>query len=271
MSDDFEEYLSGRKLYGDDFDRDQIEDWHRDEQEGYANLGARDARTYRYQYHALNAYHGYRHLGGDSFKHILGLGSAYGDELKPVARRAEKIWIVEPSAAFRQTTELDGTPCEYMEPKADGTLDFGEAKFDLITCLGVLHHIPNVSFVVRECFRCLRAGARMLLREPIVSMGDWRHPRGALTKHERGIPIGIFRRVIRTAGFEVQRESLCVFPPLRRLLSPLGVSAYNSHVATVLDALLSRLFRWNMRYHRTNALQKIMPVSVYFVLRKPAK
>lgn len=49
MKDELEDYLSGRKLCGDDFDRQQVEAWNRDELEAYANSGAKDVSTYRYQ------------------------------------------------------------------------------------------------------------------------------------------------------------------------------------------------------------------------------
>ena len=55
-SDDakIERFLAGEALYGDDFSPEQIKEWFDDEREGYAGLGAGDASTYAYQYHALN-------------------------------------------------------------------------------------------------------------------------------------------------------------------------------------------------------------------------
>lgn len=41
MEHDISIYLSGAKLYGDDFTIDEIEEWFADEAEGYANLGAK--------------------------------------------------------------------------------------------------------------------------------------------------------------------------------------------------------------------------------------
>ena len=56
-----------------------MEQWFAEEAEGYADLGAKDRATYRYTYHALNWYHGFRHLPPREFHAVLGLGSAYGD------------------------------------------------------------------------------------------------------------------------------------------------------------------------------------------------
>ena len=145
------------------------------------------------------------------------------------------------------------------------------ATFDLITCLGVLHHIPNVSTVLTELRRSLKPGGYLLLREPVISMGDWRHPRPGLTQHERGIPLPLFRTLIAQRDFEVVSERLCMFPATAKLASAAGQAAYNSPFATRLDAVLSRILAWNLRYHATSLPAKFRPTSVYYVLRVTEK
>ena len=76
-----EEFLCGNKLIGDDFTLERIEKWFESEKEGYANLGAMDKSTYAYQYHELNKLVSYRYLYGKRFHNVLGLGSAYGEEV----------------------------------------------------------------------------------------------------------------------------------------------------------------------------------------------
>ena len=51
MYKDMSIYFSGEKLYGDDFTLNQIEEWYKDEQEGFANLGPKDRQNYRYGWH----------------------------------------------------------------------------------------------------------------------------------------------------------------------------------------------------------------------------
>ena len=68
-----EDYLAGRKLYGDDFPPEAIKAWHKDEQEGYANLGARKRDNYQYAYHALNRYHRFLDAGQSPCQACLGL------------------------------------------------------------------------------------------------------------------------------------------------------------------------------------------------------
>lgn len=268
MTDEFARYFSGEKLYGDDFTAEQIRDWFSDEAEGYADLGSKDKARYSYSYHELNAYHGFRYLDGRRFDSALGIGSAYGDEFKPIASRISKVTILDPSDAFSATREILGLPCSYLKPNPSGDLEFENDQFDLISSLGVMHHIPNVTHVLNECHRCLRKGGIMLLREPITSMGDWRKPRAGLTRRERGIPLHLFDEIVRNAGFAVIHRSLCNFPVVPRMASRLGITAYNNRALTAADSVLSRAFSWNVKYHRTGFFDRLAPTSAYFVLTK---
>src|SRR5437867_9732918 len=265
--DGLRECLLGLKLYGDDFSLEEIRQWHKDEEEAYANLGARDAHTYRYAYHALNIRHGFRHLPSRQFSHALGLGSAYGEEFKPIASRVRKLTIVDPSDSF-VAGRVHGIVTQYVKPTIDGTLAFDDNGFDLVTCFGTLHHIPNVSHVVRQLYRCLKPGGFALIREPIVSLGDWTRPRRGLTKRERGIPLRIFRQILADAGFAVVREKLCMFLLLARLRHVLGDDAYNSPAAVWLDETLARALAWNVNYHAASVWHKFRPSAVFYVLTK---
>jgi len=261
------EYLAGTKLYGDDFTGEQIAQWYEDEREGYAKLGDKSRGAYAYEYHALNRLHGFRFIRGKRFKSALGLGSAYGDEFLPIVSQIDQITVLEPSDAF-QGTDVGGVPCNYVKPSVDGLMPFEDGSFDLAICLGVLHHIPNVTTVVKELYRCLSRGGYLLLREPIDSRGDWSKPRRHATKRERGIPLHILDAIAAGAGFRVISRRLCVCPPFPKICIRLGMHPFNCPVATRVDAILSRLLRRRVRYHATRLVHKIRPTSVYFVLVK---
>ena len=158
-----------------------------------------------------------------------------------------------------------------MAPDVSGTLPFEDGRFDLITCLGALHHIANAGAVVRELARCLSADGVALIHEPIVSMGDWRKPRKGLTRRERGIPLAIYRRLLAEAGFEVQRERLCLFQPIARLYLAFGRCAYDSRFATFLDEIVCRALAGNVSYHRTTLLERCSPTCVYSLLTRRAE
>ncbi len=267
-SEPLDRYLSGERLYGDDFSPDQIGPWHDDEREGYADLGAKDVENYTYAYHALNALHGFGYLPDRRFLHALGLGSAHGDEFAPIADRVGRVTILEPSDIFARNS-VHGIPARYIKPRADGTLPFPDRTFDLVTCLGVLHHIPNVTHVVREIHRCMSSGGFALVREPVISMGDWRHPRRGLTRRERGIPLALFRTMLGEAGFEIVKETLCVVPVIPYVWHLAGREAFNNRLATRLDRFFSRMLAWNLRYHATSLVKrKLRPVAAYYVLTR---
>jgi SAM-dependent methyltransferase len=259
--------LQGQELYGDTFTPEQIESWYADEKEAYANLYGGTRESYAYEYHAFNRVHGFSGLPQGRFARVLGIGAAYGDELLPIIDRIDRVTILEPSDKF-ESASVGGKPIEWQKPAFDGTMPFANGSFDLITCFGVLHHIPNVSFVLGEMGRVTRSGGYALVREPITSMGDWRRPRAGLTVHERGIPIRIFERMVDRAGFDVVRRRYCMRGPLQKVLSRVMRCPFNSTLATQLDSLGCALTAWNRSYHATKAVQKLRPGSVYLVLRK---
>jgi SAM-dependent methyltransferase len=265
---DLNVYLSGQRLYGDDFGPDEISAWFDDEREGYANLGAAALDETQYEYNALNVFHGFSRLPSEArFDQVLGFGSCFGGEFAPIASRIGKLTIVDPSDAFTRQ-RVFGVPCHYVKPVESGNLPFDDACFDLLTCFGVLHHIPNVSHVVGELARCLKPGGYALMREPVISMGDWRQPRAGLTKRERGLPVHYFRHVLEANGLEVQRLGWCVFPPLPQAGDRLKVRVFNQRWVTWLDAVMCSLLAPNLRYHATRPWHKFRPNSAYFVLRK---
>ncbi|HBR99390.1 MAG TPA: hypothetical protein DD979_18735 [Gammaproteobacteria bacterium] len=208
--------------------------------------------------------------GREDLQTCLGLGSAYGDEFLPIIKRIKQLTILDPSDAF-QINDLKGVPVTYDKPHPSGDLPFAEASVDLITCFGVLHHIPNVTHVIREMGRCLAPGGIALIREPSVSMGDWTQPRAGLTRRERGIPTTIMRSAISDARLEVVRQTPYGFAPATRAWYLISRSSfYNYGMAVALDVLLSRLTSWNHRYHRKTILNRFSPSSVFWVLTKNA-
>lgn len=260
-------YLEGRLLYGDDFDADRIRDWFATEEEAYAELWGKDRQTYQYEYHALNRTHGFEPLPSGHFETVLGFGSGYADEFLPIAKRVGKLIVLEPSEQFRQSP-LAALNVEMRKPNPSGELDFADNSFDLIVCLSVMHHIPNVSYVLSELARVLRPGGHMILREPVVSMGDWRKIRPGLTRYERGIPLDWLRERLKTRGLRVVNESLCVFPVTHRLKFLGNGYPFNSRLAMLFDRAMSWMFGSNTRYHATHWWHKLRPSTVFMVLTK---
>ena len=276
--------LAGRALYGNDFSASEIAAWFEDERDGYFNMyhGADAApaapegpavpaqAATQYEYAALAELHGFRWLPTRPWRHVLGIGSATGAELRPVIPQAQELTILEPASGFA-STQIDGKPVRYVQPDASGLMPFAAATFDLVVCLSCLHHVPNVGTVLREIGRVLEPGGYVLLREPTHSMGDWRHPRQGLTKRERGIPLPVFRQLIRDAGLTVVQETRCMFSLTSRLQRLSTRRIWSLRMLVAADALMCRLPVWPAAYHATHWLQKIRPTAVAYVLRRDAQ
>jgi len=257
---DLAHYLSGEALIGDDFKAEEIAQWFADEKEACFEIrGGMD----EYPYHARNWFYGYRKLPRGKFRNVLCFGGGTGVELLPIADRLGEVTILEPSSNFRAVIEAS-----YATPNVDGSMSFPDDTFDLVTCIGVLHHIPNVSTVIKELHRCTSRGGIALITEPITSMGDWMLPRVGLSKHERGIPPQLFRSFIENAGFEIVSESKCGFAPINYIARKLDLRPYNSSLLVRLDQVLSALPFLSTKYHATTVLEKLRATSVFYVLRK---
>ena len=268
---EIEACLSGRKLYGDDFSPEDIKQWFLLESEGYADKGNKDLSTYSYEYHTINRIHGLRYVDKElRFDHVLGFGSAWGYEFEPLIHRIEKLTIIEPSEHMR-SEQIGTLHPVYVKPQMDGLLGFPDNSFDLATSLGVLHHIPNVTLVLKEIIRVLKPGGILLLREPIISMGDWNQPRHGLTSNERGIPLSHFEKIFRTQNVEVIARNHCFtmtyqFHKIFKGFLKKPVFSYGWYIRA--DRLLSSLLKGNVRYHAVKKRHRIAPSNIFFVIRK---
>lgn len=266
-----EEYLNGNKLYGDDFSPEEIENWYNQEKEAYSGLVSNYAVGNNYQYHQLNLIHGFEKLKSiPSFENVLGFGSARGFEFDVIAGRIKKITIVEPSDNL-VSSRIGSVVPSYVKPSVSGLLSFPDNCFDLITCFGTLHHIPNVTYVINELIRVLRPNGFLLIREPVISMGDWRFPRRGLTKNERGIPVKIFDKIFAGNQIEIVYKEYC-FTATSFLQNLVGEffskPIYSYRLYVLFDKYLSMLLKFNTHYHARNKIERISPNNVFYVIKK---
>ncbi|MGH8652444.1 MAG: class I SAM-dependent methyltransferase [Gammaproteobacteria bacterium] len=269
MADDFEEkYFSGKHLYGDDFTEKQIAKWYREEEN--ASYAQRERRGVSHvdQYQALNHYHLFKYLVGN-FSSCVAIGCAGGEELIPLAHRVTKFIAIEPAEEW-WTSDISGVPVKYIKPNIKGTIPLTSECCGLVVCLSVLHHIPNVSFVLSEIARILEPGGLLLLREPNNILGDWRQPRGnGGSPNERGLPTLWLQKTMKQLGLDIIHRSFSMFPATWILSSIFGVRMpFNSPFVTTLDAFLSQITAWNISYYRNTILKKIAPGTNCYIARK---
>jgi SAM-dependent methyltransferase len=263
-----EKFFSGEKLYGDDFSIEEIKKWYSEEEEAYAGLVKDHELEHSYEYHQLNIIHGYKHLPSQKkIKNVLGLGSSFGYEFIPILERIENLTILEPSG-YLKSQILGSLQPKYVKPAIDGMLEFPNDSFDLITCFGTLHHIPNVKYVISEMVRVLSPGGYMLIREPIRTMGDWREARPGLTKNERGIPYQYFDEIFKNSNVKVVKKSFCESLFAYKLIKKIIDVNINSIKYQKFDGIISKFLSFNIYYHPLSKIQKIGPGSVFYVIQK---
>jgi SAM-dependent methyltransferase len=259
-----EKYFSGEKLYGDDFAPRQIAKWIEDEKEAYADIESDN--TKEYGYHELNKKHGYSKLKDKIYKNALCFGGGNCQEILPIIKNIKTIYAIEPSSSYRAET-LNEKKIIYIKPKLNGKINAKNNSFDIITCFGVLHHIPNVTSTIKELKRTLKRGGYMLIREPIVSMGDWRKKRIGITKRERGIPLKIFDKIIQEEKLKIVYKARVLHPFTRRGFGILK-NPFNNKIAVKIDNILGKIFSFNKKYHATKWYHKLQPQSVFYILKK---
>ena len=265
-----DDYFSGAALYGNDFNKAQIQQWYEAETEAYADLGSKDEKNYSYGYHPLNILHGFSYLPNQKFENVLGMGAAWGHEFGPVINRINNLHIIEPSDNLRSAQIEHLTPV-YTKPTVEGKIEYPNNYFDLVTCFGTLHHIPNALFVLKELYRVTKPGGYLLIREPVISMGDWRQPRKGLTRNERGIPLNLFRDTFKELNGKIINEALCFTMTAffqRTWGKVFKRPIYTFKAYTIFDKWFSKILSWNLHYHATKKLQRIAPQSVFYVVQK---
>lgn len=108
----------------------------------------------------------------------------------------------------------------------------------------------------------------MIVREPMISMGDFRQPRPGLTARERGIPRPLMRDFMQRAGMTVRVEQPCSSQLVRQTLNAVGISAYMHPWAVSLDRVISRLTANLSPYWRQHPWQKLGPGSLLLISDK---
>ncbi|PKP61397.1 hypothetical protein CVT91_03295 [Candidatus Atribacteria bacterium HGW-Atribacteria-1] len=141
--------------------------------------------------------------------------------------------------------------------------------FDYVIVLGVLHHIPNVQFVLSELHRVLKKGGRIVVREPISSMrpkNKWNES-DEISPNERGIPISLLKKEFKMLGFRILSISKSYYAPLMRAIKIFSFLEKCPTLIYYIDKICCKL-PVSLKYYRDSLLTKCAPGSAYYIAEK---
>src|SRR5437899_821691 len=176
---------------------------------------------------------------------ILDVGCGTGANLQMLAEFgvAEGVDVSAEALEFCRARGLGS-----VRQGAAESLPYEDAQFDLVCGLDVVEHLDDDVAGLREMFRVLRPGGRALLFVPAF-MFLW-GVQDDISHHRRRYRLDQLKRVVRQAGFEVERASyvnISFFAPIlfgRLLMRALRIRPESENNITIgfLNGLLGKLF-----------------------------
>ena len=256
----------GQGLVGDDFSDDQLKRWFEQEKEAFFehDAGNSDIDPWYSYMRYVNEALGFSHVGASGSMLVIGPGN--GAEVSRFAHWS--LTFVEASDSFKSVLKDRFPTAVVIHPQPSGQMELEAASQDVTCALSVLHHIPNVSAIIREIARVTRQQGLFLVREPCSSMGDWRKPRST-TPNERGIAANLLVQIARERGFDLVKKTPILFEPINRFLKrTIGFTVIPFGILYGIDRVASAIVALNDRYWRDTLLKKIGPSSYFYVFRK---
>lgn len=267
----------GEILVGDDFDLDALNKWYAEEKEAFYESNSDSGEVdpwYRYMRFVNDKLVFSKIKKNISQGSILFIGAGDGSEAIDF-HRYNPNWhynFIESSEEFKSILSKRFQHSNIIEPCVSGDILLEDNTQDVVCAFCVLHHIANVSHVVKEFYRVVKPGGHLFIREPCSSMGDWRFDRSA-TPNERGISKKLMVKFAADAGFSVDSTPLpIVFEPINKILrKTIGFKFIPFSLLYVFDLCVSWLLSFNDYYWRDTRLKKIGPSSYSYVFYKPKR
>jgi SAM-dependent methyltransferase len=134
--------------------------------------------------------------------HILDVGCGTGANLEMLSQfgEAEGVDVSPEALSFCRERGLDK-----VKQGAAEALPYGDNSFDLVTGLDVVEHLDDDVAGLKEMHRVVRPGGHALLFVPAF-MFLW-GVQDDISNHRRRYTLAELKRVVREAGFEVERAS----------------------------------------------------------------
>lgn len=258
-------------LKGNDYSKKDIEKWYREEENYHNQFKGGLSKEYWIIYEIFNYEYAFKlFVNYKKESKVLSFGCAEGNDLKKNYEKYNfKLFGIEASDELMKTFKKNFPKATIKKANIYGNINFNDNFFDYIIILGVLHHIPNVSFVLNELYRVLKIGGRIIIREPISSM----RPKNKVSENdlispnERGIPIGFIKNELEKLDLKILSISKAYYAPLIRFIKIFNFFQKMSFLVYCTDRLCCSLPFPN-KYYRENIFLKCAPGSAYYIVEK---
>ncbi|MBL8006332.1 MAG: class I SAM-dependent methyltransferase [Ignavibacteria bacterium] len=259
------------KLKGNDYTQEEIKQWYTEEEEWHNQFsdGRNESGDYWIIYEVFN-----RKYAVDRFaeltkeKKVLSFGCAEGsDTAKLYGEYGFRLYGIESSEELIRAFRKNFPGSKIEKATTEGRINYPEDFFDYIFCFGVLHHIPNVSFVLKEFHRVLKPGGIAIIREPVCWMYSGNVKPDELSPNERGIPVSFFRTEFENLGFDILEIHKSYYKPLMFLLRKSKFLCRFPELMYHTDRLLCSLPDTG-KYYPENFPDRFAASSAYYTVRK---
>lgn len=239
-----------------------ISDKARSQMEWHKTVGKQYAIRYRFPFAAQFQWERNRFimdlLQGSEEMLVLDLGCGTGVMLDALAARFHNIVGLDLSMEMMAGIKANPDASIHLVQGDMEAIPFGDASFDRVVCRSILHHTTFEEKTLKDVFRILKPGGRLVIAEPMNDNPLFRFIRNRLSKGksfgkihtiDRAFMTQELRSLILSAGFEITREMrygfvaypLCDNPDLIPVLKYCPWAEGVAGILRGLDRFLARI------------------------------